>query len=157
MGPRSDERGRSLPTHRRSRLGTASMGPRSDERGRLRNVVKNAFSRLLQWGRVRMNAEGGGCIFSNEDQKMLQWGRVRMNAEGGGTPWPLNSFPSAQLGPRSDERGRLARVTPLALVEVLQWGRVRMNAEGTMKFGSSLISGLLQWGRVRMNAEGGAL
>ena len=58
------------------------MGPRSDERGRREYWIGYADAEALQWGRVRMNAEGARRSGSTPPPKKLQWGRVRMNAEG---------------------------------------------------------------------------
>src|ERR1700722_10615933 len=61
---------------------TASMGPRSDERGRLEDYIEDWSKKELQWGRVRMNAEGLEKGGTKDNASRLQWGRVRMNAEG---------------------------------------------------------------------------
>ena len=61
---------------------------------------------------------------------MLQWGRVRMNAES--SPSFIASPPdaSASMGPRSDERGKPDTTDEqIEAMVSLQWGRVRMNAE----------------------------
>ena len=58
MGPRSDERGNPAAQNLACRRQVASMGPRSDERGNRRiEPVDPERHRMLQWGRVRMNAE----------------------------------------------------------------------------------------------------
>src|SRR5436309_2550448 len=111
MGPRSDERG-STPCrcacHPRRK---ASRGPRSDERGSAKrgSGPRRASSMrprdMLQWGRVRMNADVWCDWPGRWSGRSLQWGRVRMNAE-------VVNLTTADI---------------LALS--LQWGRVRMNAE----------------------------
>ena len=58
MGPRSDERGRPGGPDVGEELIIASMGPRSDERGRFASRRRCRGITQLQWGRVRMNAEG---------------------------------------------------------------------------------------------------
>jgi len=57
------------------------MGPRSDERGNMVRWGAIQPTVLLQWGRVRMNAEIGGFVAIATERSSLQWGRVRMNAE----------------------------------------------------------------------------
>ena len=54
----------------------------------------------------------------------LQWGRVRMSAEGIETAPPF--APAARFnGAASDERGRTENVAGNNDPDVLQWGRVR--------------------------------
>ena len=58
------------------------MGPRSDERGNQHRSAGSLHLRMLQWGRVRMNAEMFvAAYFLLSGPYLLQWGRVRMNAE----------------------------------------------------------------------------
>src|ERR1700722_19851900 len=82
------------------------MGPRSDERGR--GGIKNVDPKftMLQWGRVRMNAEGPPGFAWRRLNISLQWGRVRMNAEGPSARTDARMPCMASMGPRSDERGR---------------------------------------------------
>src|SRR5258708_389847 len=62
MGPRSDERGSRPVWTWRGIVRRASMGPRSDERGSVAwRAARITLAALLQWGRVRMNAEVGAC------------------------------------------------------------------------------------------------
>ena len=70
------------------------MGPRSCERGRIAYSIELAMSRSLQWGRVRVNAEGSRCFGGWCGIGWLQWGRVRVNAEG-------NRISAARRGLRS--------------------------------------------------------
>ena len=65
------------------------------------------FCRVLQWGRVLMNAETvqTGAVALGLERMVLQWGRVLMNAE-------------TRSEPREKSREKK-----------LQWGRVLMNAE----------------------------
>ena len=60
------------------------MGPRSDERGKPKGVTHLTPEVMLQWGRVRMNAERRRRVLAVEKIEVLQWGRVRMNAESAG-------------------------------------------------------------------------
>ena len=62
---------------------------------------------MLQWGRVRVNAEGFYGGYQALYPEALQWGRVRVNAEGR-TDWrEIAQQLPASMGPRSCERGRL--------------------------------------------------
>ena len=81
------------------------MGPRSHERGNLSGNVHPCAIRLLQWGRVLMNAETANSY-----------------------RWPALGL-GASMGPRSHERGNHFPFGRLAEVAPLQWGRVLMNAE----------------------------
>ena len=84
----------------------------------------------LQWGRVRVNAEGLQIRSIKLLAVSLQWGRVRVNAEGHKSiSVPIVSG-SASMGPRSCERGRLRILSNDFKYRALQWGRVRVNAEG---------------------------
>ena len=58
------------------------MGPRSHERGNnALAVVTEQIVRMLQWGRVLMNAETSLRACVGFGRRELQWGRVLMNAE----------------------------------------------------------------------------
>src|SRR5258706_11659 len=61
---------------------------------------------LLQWSRVRMNAEGAASIHAGIDSTSLQWSRVRMNAKGPPKEQRRRRGQQASMEPRSDERGR---------------------------------------------------
>ena len=62
------------------------MGPRSCERGRSWATPHFLDCFTLQWGRVRVNAEGGIDTAAEALRYGLQWGRVRVNAEGDNDP-----------------------------------------------------------------------
>ena len=131
------------------------MGPRSHERGNEKfNDTTPSGLRLLQWGRVLMNAETSAAPAFTSACVPLQWARVLMNAETAQIE-PLFGFPEyASMGPRSHERGNQdAGLYRLSLWR-LQWGRVLMNAEtpASRSFSACSIASL-QWGRVLMNAE----
>ena len=86
---------------------------------------------MLQWGRVRGNAEINKRRTRPEEEAELQWGRVRGNAE-------------------------IISVSDMANPFVkLQWGRVRGNAEIDPQRAAWATYARLQWGRVRGNAEMG--
>ena len=155
MGPRSHERGNEKPRRlpaRTSRLQwgrvlmnaetrmdgltprarrNASMGPRSHERGNSAYVLCDCpWGEQLQWGRVLMNAETETPSRSDDLVLKLQWGRVLMNAETFGSHPFERGRDLASMGPRSHERGNLARPElPIRHHRSLQWGRVLMNAE----------------------------
>ncbi len=60
MEPRSFERGKVSDGARGHREHDASMEPRSFERGKKPLPSTGAFVRVLQWSRVRLNAERHG-------------------------------------------------------------------------------------------------
>ncbi len=58
------------------------MGPRSYERGNTcTGVLLGSILGILQWGRVRTNAEISRYRYESLWIDLLQWGRVRTNAE----------------------------------------------------------------------------
>src|SRR5258706_28167 len=87
MEPRSDERGRPVWQVVGVVVHGASMEPRSDERGRL-------------------SPQGRAFV-----EEMLQWSRVRMNAEGHQRAGRTFAIGFASMEPRSDERGRACAAT----------------------------------------------
>ncbi len=203
MGPRSEERGR-LPRRVRpspnpSRFNGAAFGrtrkgpvfcslirsPRSLQWGRVRKNAEGGFLHSfpivcvkLQWGRVRKNAEGIRGALEFLDDALLQWGRVRKNAEGWDWDRRISGFQTASMGPRSEERGRLAvrvnftvpahasmgprseergRGTPGSILLVSDDASMgpRSEERGRSVSGVSFtLTTWLQWGRVRKNAEG---
>ncbi len=130
MGPRSDERGRSISRCRPKAFARASMGPRSDERGR-----------------STLPAATGATDPASMGPRSDERGR----AVASGT---LKASEYASMGPRSDERGRSVPMVRSSRLFWLQWGRVLMNAEGGLLNLYCSERGSLQWGRVLMNAEG---
>ncbi len=61
---------------------------------------------------------------------MLQWGRVRLNAETSAAVQGVAAFSCASMGPRSVERGNQeGGRARCGFYVTLQWGRVRLNAE----------------------------
>ncbi len=58
------------------------MEPRSFERGKTSVMFHVALaSRMLQWSRVRLNAERAWRQARRAIASQLQWSRVRLNAE----------------------------------------------------------------------------
>jgi len=129
MGPRSFERGKAVQPGLLDWGGPASMGPRSFERGKRPGRSWGRWCQMLQWGRVRLNAESADWTEATARVCSLQWGRVRLNAE------------------------RTNKVMHTARVLGLQWGRVRLNAESREAAMGVATYLVLQWGRVRLNAE----
>ena len=92
-------------------------------------AVATKLEDVLQWGRVRSNAETNKHLFPLKDAHLLQWGRVRSNAETLSIREVADLIQEASMGPRSVERGNYGHGGAMQEQTVLQWGRVRSNAE----------------------------
>ena len=143
---------RPLPRPRASRFNGAAFVRTRREGGAL--GLYGDFM-LLQWSRVRENAEStvdsaSATIICRE----LQWSRVRENAERPGrTPSPL-TFLQLQWSRVRENAERRGDSSTWLLDPSLQWSRVRENAES--RFRTTAPDGSvveLQWSRVRENAE----
>ncbi len=159
----------------------ASMGPRRCRRGRrAEGGAKHSAHKVLQWGRVVADAEGGATHRHDAARRAASMGprrcrRGRVRALECGV-----RNPSASMGPRRCRRGRRTRTGARSRAgRSLQWGRVVADAEGVraraaqrrrhvasmgprrcrrgrMYLGGTtvLLAQLLQWGRVVADAEG---
>ncbi len=57
------------------------MEPRSFERGKSEVIDWSGIEEVLQWSRVRLNAERASVTAPVTVGTKLQWSRVRLNAE----------------------------------------------------------------------------
>ena len=155
------------------------MGPRSGERGRRKGNPVGEVRVELQWGRVRVNAEGALSEGMPCRVSSLQWGRVRVNAEGqriaaadglgraasmgprsgerGRPTRPCRTSwrPRASMGPRSGERGRaFSHRAGRGLTDASMGPRSGERGRGQYGRRHDRLLHRLQWGRVRVNAEG---
>src|SRR5579871_733821 len=83
----------------------------------------------------------------------LQWGRDQMIAELYRRRPHEAIFCHASMGPRSNDRGILLPLAPVALPAWLQWGRDQMIAELQIMQVAGDVIFSLQWGRDQMIAE----
>src|SRR5271157_1074144 len=66
---------------------------------------------------------------------------------------PVAGLVFASMGPRSRERGNASFGASAAAVEVLQWGRAHVSAEISFCLAWHGNRGWLQWGRAHGSAE----
>ena len=106
MGPQFNPCGRRYVDVRPVDVVAASMGPQFNPCGRAAcGTVIIAKSRLLQWGRSLIPAEGGASIWTARHAEELQWGRSLIPAEGSIRQVRLNGN-QASMGPQFNPCGR---------------------------------------------------
>ena len=204
MGPRPDGRGRRAPrgggpARWRCVNGAAAGWPRKapvfvQVQGRRRGVNGaaagwprkvshdsdlSAASRMRQWGRGRMAAEGSLSTLSLSTQRRgvngaaAGWPRkagrgtrqraTPLRVNGAAAGWPRKGLYAdsplyglaASMGPRPDGRGRSSMAARMLFEAISrQWGRGRMAAEGRRPGPHLSPPPRRQWGRGRMAAEG---
>ena len=92
-------------------------------------LISDSLIETLQWGRGQMTAESKRAPAATVYLGELQWGRGQMTAESVGLPGVRRGGREASMGPRSDDRGEVARFPSSTLAGTLQWGRGQMTAE----------------------------
>ena len=82
------------------------MGPRSGERGNTLPLELSVLSQAsLQWGLVQVNVETNYNLTHQTAHRLLQWGHVQVNVETKAVPPFRSATHLASMGPRSGERG----------------------------------------------------
>ncbi len=155
MGPRSEERGNSVPACATTR---SSAGFNGAALRRTRKSAVNGAEDIdvytLQWGRAPKNAEIGcgrtaaACAQPRFNGAALR--RTRKCRRGFSRRAVLSSFNGAAL---RRTRKSLTRSNSARAGAVLQWGRAPKNAEIQTSIVARQCLARLQWGRAPKNAE----